>query len=208
MKIMKQSKYLVRVAFMSVMMAVLLMVTGCGGDDFEGDWISTGVVQGPGTDVVVICSIQKNGNGYVMKQKRMALSPSVKDPDGAKILYYCWGDLHEGDPVGGTAKDNILRLTKGETSATATYVESDKTLQLDDQWSDIPHLKLQKVKDMDEDIEAMKDKLIEEKKQKNAEYEIDVVSYEMWNQKKEENDAKPPMTFEKLQDSGDGQIWY
>lgn len=188
----KASLYMVMV---TLMMTTVILAAGCmGSDKFGGDWIGNGVKQLVGGKEIVIYSVKKNGsgNGYVVTTKEIELSSKIKDSDDMAV-YYCWLKPKEGShPRSGSAKDNIIYLNDGMKDATITYMEADKTLQVDSDWSSIPHLKLTKVengeKNLEKNIEDLKAKIIDEEKQEyeGEGYEVKVVSEDEWEQKEKE----------------------
>lgn len=165
-------KNLQRLVLSAIFICFLGVVTGCGiGDTFEGTWVGVNRSVGFPQDMIVVRKVAKNGNGYVVSGKRIWLWNTTVTDKTAKLE---WRE-REINTSGASAKDNILTAVQG-MGERLTYVESDKSLQVDSAGDmAMPHAVLHKVDDGDAEVEKLKEKLLAEYKEAHSGWDITMV---------------------------------
>lgn len=162
-------KILQRFALCAILACFLGIAAGCGiGDNFEGTWVGVNRSVGFPQDMIVVRKIAKNGSGYVVSGKRIWLWNTTVTDKTAKLEWR----VREINSSGASAKDNILTAAQG-MGERLTYVESDKSLQVDSAGDmAMPHAVLHKVDDGDAEIEKLKEKLLAEYKEAHSGWDI------------------------------------
>ncbi len=94
------------------MLAFSVLVSGCGGDKFEGKWIGYyDSKQELALAQLTEYEIKKNGNSYLVNARRMQLNAEKEtweeELNGTKYIHLYWRSSKDFDNQPATAKDNI-----------------------------------------------------------------------------------------------------
>lgn len=144
------------------MLAPSALVSGCGGDKFEGKWIGYyddghGLVTAELTEY----EIKKNGNSYLVSSRRMEIDAEKEtweeSLNGTKYVHLYWRSSKDFDNQPATAKDNILTISDFG-GHTITYNEADKTIIPPKTPLQSKSINLHK--EADGDLEKLKDEML------------------------------------------------
>lgn len=113
------------------MFGCMMLVSGCGGDKFAGEWVGVGPDTFRGGKLIHRIKIDKNGsNGksYMVAWANLDLDSS-KPENNAVQLQWRQGNTYR---FGGNLNGNTLTVQTPGSTLMFTYQESDKTLHFAD----------------------------------------------------------------------------